>query len=204
MPEVQTGPQTGFTRYGDEPGAIFDYNRIHLLAWQLAAHDAKAMYFWKWRPHMDEWQAFGRGLVASDGSLTGRAVAAGDAARALNSDPDLFLDSKPLAPQVAVVYDVVGDLKANCARRRLGIVHSPKSDRDLPRVVERPGARQRPRRTPSYGGQPQAVQAGHLSLLPLPAEECRRSHRDLCRRAAARCSPTLASASSTNSTEVIE
>jgi beta-galactosidase GanA len=70
------------------------------------------MYFWQWRPHMDEWQAFGRGLAASDGSITPRAVAAGDAARALNSDPDLFLDSKPLAPQVAVVYDVVGDLKA--------------------------------------------------------------------------------------------
>ena len=112
MPEVQTGPQTGFTRYGDEPGAIFDYNRIHLLVWQMAAHDAKAMYFWKWRPHMDEWQGFGRGLATTDGSLTPRAVAAGDAARALNSDPDLFLDSKPLAPQVAVVYDVVGDLKA--------------------------------------------------------------------------------------------
>jgi beta-galactosidase GanA len=112
IPEVQTGPQTGFTRYGDEPGAIFDYNRIHLLAWQMAAHDAKAMYFWQWRPHMDEWQAFGRGLAASDGSLTPRAVAAGDAARALNSDPDLFLQSRPLTPQVAVVYDVVGDLKA--------------------------------------------------------------------------------------------
>jgi len=112
MPEVQTGPQTGFTRYGDEPGAIFDYNRIHLLAWQMAAHDAKAMYFWKWRPHMDEWQGFGRGLAATDGSLTPRAVAAGEAARALNADPALFLDSKPIAPQVAVVYDVAGDLKA--------------------------------------------------------------------------------------------
>jgi hypothetical protein len=133
MPEVQTGPQTGFTRYGDEPGAIFDYNRIHLLAWQMAAHDAKAMYFWKWRPHMDEWQAFGRGLAASDGSVTQRAVAAGDAARALNSDPDLFLNSKPLAPQVAVVYDVVGDLKAKVqggdwdsftVRNLIGIYHS--------------------------------------------------------------------------------
>lgn len=112
VPEVQTAPQTGFTRYGDEPGTIFDYNRIHMLAWQMAAHDAKALYFWQWRPHMDEWQGFGRGLVASDGTVTGRAVAAGEAARALNSDPDLFLDSKPLAPQVAVVYDVVGDLKA--------------------------------------------------------------------------------------------
>jgi hypothetical protein len=112
VPEVQTAPQTGFTRYGDEPGTIFDYTRIHMLAWQMAAHDAKAFYFWQWRPHMDEWQGFGRGLVASDGTVTGRAVAAGDAARALNSDPDLFLDSKPLAPQVAVVYDVVGDLKA--------------------------------------------------------------------------------------------
>jgi hypothetical protein len=132
MPEVQTGPQSGFTRYGDEPGAIFDYNRIHMLAWQMAAHDAKAFYFWKWRPHMDEWQAFGRGLVASDGSITRRAVAAGDAARALNSDPDLFLESKPLAPQVAVVYDVVGDLKAKVqggdwdsftARNLIGIYH---------------------------------------------------------------------------------
>jgi beta-galactosidase len=133
MPEVQTGPQTGFTRYGDEPGAIFDYNRIHLLAWQMAAHDAKAMYFWQWRPHMDEWQAFGRGLVASDGSITRRAVAAGDAARALNSDPDLFLDSKPLAPQVAVLYDIVGDLKAKVqggdwesfnVRNLIGIYHA--------------------------------------------------------------------------------
>jgi beta-galactosidase len=112
MPEVQTGPQTGFTRYGDEPGAIFDYHRIHLLAWQMAAHDAKGMYFWQWLPHLDEWQAFGRGLAAADGSATGRATAAGDAARAMNTDPGLFLDSKPLPPQVAVVYDVAGDLKA--------------------------------------------------------------------------------------------
>ena len=137
MPEVQTGPQTGFTRYGDEPGAIFDYNRIHLLVWQMAAHDTKAMYFWKWSPHMDEWQAFGRGLVASDGSLTPRAVAAGDAARVLNSDPGLFLDSRPLAPQVAVVYDVAGDLKAKgqgrdwgsfTARNLIGIYHALWSD----------------------------------------------------------------------------
>jgi beta-galactosidase GanA len=145
MPEVQTGPQTGFTRYGDEPGAIFDYNRIHLLAWQMAAHDTKAMYFWKWRPHMDEWQAFGRGLVASDGSLTRRAVAAGDAARALNSDPDLFLESKPLAPQVAVVYDIVGSLKANSqggdwesftARNLIGIYHALWSDQVRVNVLD--------------------------------------------------------------------
>ena len=112
MPEVETGPQTGFTRYGEEPGAIYDYNRIHMLAWQMAAHDAKGMYFWRWLPHLDEWQAFGRGLASSDGSLTRRAVAAGEAARALNAEPDLFLDSKPLPPQVAVVYDIAGDLKA--------------------------------------------------------------------------------------------
>ena len=71
---------------------------------------------------MDEWQGFGRGLAASDGSLTRRAVAAGEAARALNADPDLFLDSKPLPPQVAVVYDVAGDLKAKVTGRRLGLV----------------------------------------------------------------------------------
>jgi len=112
VPEVQTAPQTGFTRYGDEPGTVFDYNRIHMLTWQIAAHDGKATYFWQWLPHMDEWQGFGRGLAATDGSPTQRAVAAGDAARALNSDPDLFLDSKPVAPQVAVVYDVAGHLKA--------------------------------------------------------------------------------------------
>ncbi len=112
MAEVQTGPQTGFTRYGAEPGTIFNYNRIHMLAWQMAAHDAKGMYFWKWRPHMDEWQAFGRGLAASDGSITGRAKAAGEAAQTLNSDPGLFLDSKPVPPEVAVVYDIAGDLKA--------------------------------------------------------------------------------------------
>jgi len=137
VPEVQTAPQTGFTRYGDEPGTVFDYHRIHLLAWQMAAHDAKAFYFWQWLPHMDEWQGFGRGLVGTDGSVTGRAVAAGDAARALNSDPDLFLDSKPLPPQVAVVYDVVGDLKAKiqggdwdsfAVRNLMGIYHALWSD----------------------------------------------------------------------------
>ncbi len=137
MPEVQTGPQTGFTRYGDEPGAIFNYDRIHMLAWQMVAHDTKGMYFWKWGPHMDEWQGFGRGLAASDGSITRRAEAAGEAARALNADPDLFLDSKPLPPQVAVVYDVVGDLKAKSqggdwgaftARNLIGIYHALWSD----------------------------------------------------------------------------
>jgi beta-galactosidase len=145
MPEVQTGPQTGFTRYGDEPGAIFDYDRIHMLVWQMAAHDAKAMYFWKWSPHMDEWQAFGRGLAASDGSITRRAVAAGDAARVLNSDPDLFLDSKPVIPQVAVVYDVAGDLKAIgqggdwesfTARNLIGIYHAFWNDQVPVKVLD--------------------------------------------------------------------
>jgi len=116
-----------------------------MLVWQMAAHDTKAMYFWKWRPHMDEWQAFGRGLVASDGSLTPRAVAAGDAARVLNSAPDLFLDSKPVAPQVAVVYDVAGYLKANAqgrdwgsftARNLIGIYHALWNDQVPVKVLD--------------------------------------------------------------------
>ena len=130
--EVQTGPRTGFTRYGYEPGTIFNYDRIHLLTWQSVAHDSKAIYFWQWLPHLDDWQAFGRGLAASDGSVTSRAVAAGDASRILNSDPDLFLDSRPVPAQVAVVYDVLGDLKAKLrggdwesftARNLIGIYH---------------------------------------------------------------------------------
>ena len=132
LPEVQTGAQTGLTRYGFHPGTVYDGNRIHLMTWQIAAHDAKGMYFWKWGPHLNERQAFGRGLVASDGSVTDRAVAAGKAARTLNSDPDLFLDSRPLPPQVAVVFDVVGDLKARIhgsdwgsftSRNLIGIYH---------------------------------------------------------------------------------
>lgn len=120
VPETQSGSQTGFTRYGAEPGTIYDYNRIHMLAWQMAAHDAKAMFFWKWRPFIVGWQAFGRGLVATDGNLTGRAKAAGDAARAINADPDLFLDSKPVTPEVAVVYDIIGELKAVAQGRDWG------------------------------------------------------------------------------------
>lgn len=132
LPEVETGAQTGLTRYGFEPGTVYDGNRIHLMSWQIAAHDAKGMYFWKWGPHLNERQAFGRGLVASDGTVTSRAVAAGKAAQALNSDPDLFLDSRPLPPQVAVVFDVVGDLKAKIhgsdwgsftSRNLVGIYH---------------------------------------------------------------------------------
>jgi beta-galactosidase GanA len=120
MPEVQTGPQTGFTRYGAEPGMIYDYSRIHMLAWQMAAHDAKGMYFWKWRPHLDDWQAFGRGLAAPDGSITDRAKAAGDAARVLNADPELFLESKPVQPEIAVVYDVYTELKVSSQGRDWG------------------------------------------------------------------------------------
>ena len=132
LPEVETGAQTGLTRYGFEPGTVYDGNRIHLMSWQIAAHDAKGMYFWKWGPHLNERQAFGRGLVASDGTVTSRAVAAGKAAQALNSDPDLFLDSRPLSPQVAIVFDVVGDLKAKIhgsdwgsftSRNLIGIYH---------------------------------------------------------------------------------
>jgi beta-galactosidase len=105
--EAQTGPQSGMTHQG-----FLDYESIHRMVWQSVAHDAKAMVFWKWYPFRDGVQAFGRGLVATDGSPTDRAVAAGDASRVLNADPDLFLDSHPVPPQVAVVYDVLGDLKA--------------------------------------------------------------------------------------------
>ncbi len=105
--EVQSGPRSGLTRY-----SFFNYQIIHRMIWQAVAHDAKAVVFWKWYPFVDGYQAFGRGLVSTDGTLTERAIAAGDASRVLNGDPGLFLDSQPVRPQVAVVYDVIGDLKA--------------------------------------------------------------------------------------------
>ena len=77
VPEVQTGPQTGLTRYGFEPGTVYDGNRIHLMTWQIAAHDAKGMYFWKWRPHLNERQAFGRAARGVGRQRHQRAVAAG-------------------------------------------------------------------------------------------------------------------------------
>ena len=105
--EAQTGPQSGMTHQG-----FLDYDGIQRMIWQSVAHDAKAIVFWKWYPFRDGVQAYGRGLVATDGSLTERAVAAGDASRVLNADSSLFLDSQPVQPQVAIVYDVLGDLKA--------------------------------------------------------------------------------------------
>ena len=105
--EAQSGPRSGLCRHG-----FLKYEDIHRMVWQAVAHDAKGFVFWKWYPFRDSVQSQGRGLCATDGSLTERAVAAGDASRVVNANVDLFLDSHPVQPQVALVYDAISDLKA--------------------------------------------------------------------------------------------
>jgi beta-galactosidase GanA len=78
---------------------------LRVWAWSALARGAKGVNFYAYYPMSSGYESGGFGLIQLDGTITDRARAAGDVARVVDRNQKLFLEARPPAAQVAVVYN---------------------------------------------------------------------------------------------------
>jgi len=79
---------------------------ITIWSWEAVAHDAKGINYYHWYPMMWGFEATGYGLANPDGSLNERCKAAGDFAKIISMNEELFYDIHPLPAEVAILYNI--------------------------------------------------------------------------------------------------
>ena len=78
---------------------------LRIWTWSALARGAKAISTYAFYPMSTGYESGGFGLVELDGTLTERSRTAGAIARLVGRHSKLFLDARPVAAQVAVVYN---------------------------------------------------------------------------------------------------
>ena len=78
---------------------------LRIWTWSALARGAKAIATYAYYPMSTGYESGGFGLIHLDGRLTERAETAGAIARLVGANARLFLDARPVAAEVAVVYN---------------------------------------------------------------------------------------------------
>ena len=86
-------------------------------AWSAIAKGAKAINIYAYYPMSSGYESGGYGLVNQDGTVTERAVKAGEIARLVDENQDLFLNSQPVESKVAIVYNPLSQMVGGAQRR---------------------------------------------------------------------------------------
>jgi beta-galactosidase len=73
--------------------------------WSVVSCGARAVNIYAYYPMSSGYEAGGYGLVELDGKVTERAVEAGKIARTITENMDLFLRSRPVPAEVAILYN---------------------------------------------------------------------------------------------------
>ncbi len=73
--------------------------------WQVVAHGARELAVYAWYPMSSGFESNGYGLINLDGTLTERARAAGETAKAISRYGPQILNSKPPQAEVAILYN---------------------------------------------------------------------------------------------------
>ncbi len=111
--ELQAGKGTIALMVGD-PVTPGDHR---VWIWSAIAKGAKAINIYAWYPMSSGYESGGYGLVNLDGSLTNRAMEAGYLASMVDRHQDLFLDSRPVPAEVAIVYNPLSQMVGGAQRR---------------------------------------------------------------------------------------
>lgn len=78
---------------------------LAIWAWSALARGARGISFYAWYPMSTGYEAGGYGMIQLDGTLTGRARTAGEVARTVSENSELFAKARPVPAQVAIVYN---------------------------------------------------------------------------------------------------
>jgi len=111
--ELQAGMGTIALLVSDPVTA--DDHRIWI--WSAIAKGAKAINIYAYYPMSSGYEAGGYGLVDLDGTMTGRAVSAGELAAVVDRNQGLFLGATPARAQVAIVYNPLAQMVGGMQRR---------------------------------------------------------------------------------------
>ena len=97
--EMQGGP----TIWGQNRAVTPSSAEIYTWIWQGVLHGAKGFIYWLWRPRVGGWEGGEFGLAGKDGTLRDRAIYAGKAAKIINKNAGLFLESQ-YNSEVAILH----------------------------------------------------------------------------------------------------
>jgi beta-galactosidase len=104
--EFQAGFGTVGLRIGDEVTPE-DHN---IWFWTSLATGARAVNIYAYYPMSSGYESGGYGLIHLDGSLTDRAKSIGRTAQFVNKNQSLILSSKPVEPEIALVYNPLAQM----------------------------------------------------------------------------------------------
>lgn len=110
--ELQTGHGVTGMRFG-EPVDELDVER---WAWLATSRNAKGLNYYAWLPMSCGYEISGFGLANYDGSVNERALAAGRVAKTITDNMDIFVGSKPIPAQVAILYNIEAHKALACLR----------------------------------------------------------------------------------------
>ncbi|MFN8094379.1 MAG: alpha-amylase family protein [Vicinamibacteria bacterium] len=97
--------QSGFGTIAQNVSPTVTPEDLRIWSWSALARGAKALCYYAWYPMSTGYESGGFGMIRLDGSVTERARAAGALARVVDRHSALFQDARPVAAQVAVVYN---------------------------------------------------------------------------------------------------
>ncbi|TVQ09505.1 MAG: hypothetical protein EA361_15380 [Bacteroidetes bacterium] len=111
--ELQAGHGTIALLISDP--VVPDDHRI--WAWSAIAKGAKGVNIYAYYPMSSGYEAGGYGLINLDGTLTERAVHAGEIASVVNENQELFLSSTPVKAEIGIVYNPLSQMVGGMQRR---------------------------------------------------------------------------------------
>jgi beta-galactosidase len=78
--------------------------------WSILAKGARAINIYAYYPMNSGYESGGYGLINLDGTPTARSRTAGEIARTVTRNAPLFLESRPVAAQVAILYNPIAHM----------------------------------------------------------------------------------------------
>jgi beta-galactosidase len=97
--------QGGFGTVALNVSATVTPEDLRVWTWSALARGAKGINFYAWYPMSAGYESGGFGLIELDGTITERARAAGEIARVVDRNHELFLKARPPRAEVAIVYN---------------------------------------------------------------------------------------------------
>jgi beta-galactosidase len=118
--------QAGFGTIALNVSPTVTSDDLRIWAWSALARGAKGVNFYAYYPMSSGYESGGFGLIQLDGTITDRARAAGEVARVVDRNQKLFLDARPPAAQVAVVYNPLAHFVGG--RQRAAVYGGPQGE----------------------------------------------------------------------------
>ena len=99
---------------------------LRTWTWSAISRGAKGINFYAWYPMSSGYESGGFGMIQLDGTITERARVAGEIARIVERNQQLFLNAHPPQAQVAIVYNPLAYMVGG--RQRAATTSGPQSE----------------------------------------------------------------------------